>query len=273
MTGQNFPSYTSDHKPIDEASVAFTCSQDASEFAFNVLAPHHPGLIQALSYFVSVECAQALGRWDPEKWSALVWTRWQCGDRGVGAYDHGVYKRTHIDGKEGFSIDFFDAQDRFICLLEGRGVVFRTRDFESWRKDSKDRSDKAPSESFDYADDNMLGVLAGEKPFLGPLESKSAGGLVDFANGMPPGHPWLNGSGDHVNSAHLAEIGRQFVSLLHEGKPFEVSAAEMRFDSYVELGTPFEIEQLDSDEADTIEMQLRQSGKNCTWLSYRLREI
>ncbi len=269
MAGQNFPSYTSDHKPIDDSSVAFACSHDAREFSFVQLPPHHPGLIQALSYFVSVECAKALGRWDPEKWSALTWTRWRCGESDVGSYDHGVYKRTHIDGKESFAIEFFDAQDRFICLLEGRGVVFRTRDFESWRKDSKDRTEKALSESFDYAANELLGVLPGERPFLGPLKARTASGLIDFANGMPPGHPWLNGSGDHVNSAHLAEIGRQFASLL-QGRAAIVSAAEMRFDSYVELGTPFEIEHLATDEPGMVEMQLRQSGKDCTWLAYQV---
>ena len=270
MTGQNFASFTSDHVVHDDGTVSFACSHDAAELPFVVLPPHHPGLIQALSYFVSVESAMAMGLWDPDKWSALTWTRWRCGEAGVGQYDHGVYSRTLIDGKESFSVDFFDAQDQFICVLEGRGVVFRTRDFETWRQDAKDHSEKALSDTFGFAEPPLLGVSDYDRPFLGPLQGNLATGLVDQANGMLPGHRWLNGSGDHVNSAHLAEIGRQFVTLLNRGKQLEITAAEMRFDRYVELGTPFEIEQLPGSDPKVIEMQLRQSGRDCTWLAYNL---
>lgn len=268
--GSKTKSFTGDHVVREDGSVAFTCSQDTELWPFAALDPHHPGEIQALSYWVSVECAIALGKWDPDKWSALTWTRWQCGERGVGKYASGIYRRTLIEGNESFTIDFFDAQDRLICVLDGRGVVFRTRDFEKWRSDAKDKVEKAPSESFGYAEPALHGVPEADRPFLAPLEGSAAHGLVDHANGMPPGHPWLSGSGDHVNSAHQAEIARQFACLVHGGKPTRVESAEMRFTHYVELGTPFDIELLPDSADDRLEMQMRQSGRDCTRITYRV---
>jgi hypothetical protein len=87
---------------------------------------------------------------------------------------------------------------------------------------------------------------------------------------MPPAHPWLDGSGDHVNSAHLAEVARQFVSLLRAGQPFRVTAAEMRFDRYVELGVPFTVERAEGDDETAVDMAIRQSGRVCTQISYRI---
>lgn len=267
MQGSPTSAYTRDHVVHPDDSVSFACSQDGERWPWSLLHPHHPGTIQSLSYWASVESAMALGTWDPEKWSALTWTRWHCGDHDVGRIAKGIYRRTSIDGKESFTVDLLDGKDRFVCRLDGRGVVFRTRDFENWRKTDKDAAAKAPSDSFDFADENLLGLASGERPLLGPLRGDAATALVDKANGMPPGHPWLDGSGDHVNSAHLAEVARQFVSLLREGEPFRVTSAEMRFTHYVELGSPFEIEQLDSRNR-AVSMQVRQNGRDCTWIEY-----
>ena len=269
MPAPHAKNFTSDHTVHEDGRVNFTCSQDDSLWPWTVIGPHHPGAIQAASYWLSVESAMALGTWDPDKWSALTWTRWECGDPDVGRMAHGSYRRTQIDGKESFSIDLFDAQDRLVCRLEGRGVVFRTRDFETWRSKAKESAGKADRADFAYADRTLLGIGAGEFPFLGPLEGNRATGLLDSANAMPPAHPWLDGSGDHVNSAHLAEVARQFVSLLRNGEPFRVTGAEMRFDRYVELGVPFEIEQVGC-EAATTKMVLRQSGRECTAIAYSL---
>ncbi|MDG5747697.1 hypothetical protein P8Q88_05850 [Qipengyuania sp. XHP0207] len=228
--------------------------------------------IPALSYWVSVECAAALGNWDPEKWSALTWTRWHCGDPEVGPYASGTYRRTTIDGKESFSIDFADSDSRHICHLDGRGVVFRTRDFEKWRKHDKDAAPRSSSAQFDYADPDHLGLAPGERPFLTELDGRSAQGLLDNANSMPPDHPWLDGSGDHVNSAHLAEVARQFVSLMREGRPFRVTGAEMSFRHYVELGAPLTIAGSAGDDG-TVEMTVRQGGHECTEIRYSVVEI
>lgn len=269
MPGSHSKAFTSDQVVHDDGSVDFTCSQDDALWPWTLIGPHHPGAIQAASYWLSVESAMALGGWDPDKWSALTWTRWACGDPGVGRMARGRYERTRIEGKESFSVDLYDVNDALICRLDGRGVVFRTRDFEKWRSEAKERKDTVSSGDFDYADRAALDLNEGEFPFLGPLEDGRATGLLDAANSMPPAHPWLDGSGDHVNSAHLAEVARQFVSLLREGVPFRVAEAEMRFDRYVELGVPFEIER-NAVSADSITMRLTQSGRDCTWIEFRI---
>ena len=270
MQGSTTSAYTHDHVVRADGSVAFACSQDGKRWPWSLLHPHHPGAIQALSYWVSVESAMALGKWDPEKWSALTWTRWRCDDPDVGRIAHGTYERSTIEGKESFSVLLYDARDRLICALDGRGVVFRTRDFEKWRQGDKEAAPKALSDSFAYADDRLLGIAPGERPFLSPLEGDTAVALIDRANGMPPGHPWLDGSGDHVNSAHLAEVARQFVSLLRGGEPFRVVSAEMSFRHYVELGSPFEVERIANAEQELISMQVRQSGHDCTLIEMRV---
>lgn len=272
MPGAHSKTFTSDHVVHADGSVDFACSQDDRLWPWSALDPHHPGAIQALSYWVSVESAMALGKWDPDKWSALTWTRWQCGDPGVGRLAGGTYTRSTIDGKESFSIYLRDAAGRDICRLDGRGVVFRTRDFEKWRKPDKQAAPKALSDSFAFASDALLGLAPGERPFLSPLHADSATALIDAANGMPPGHPWLDGSGDHVNSAHLAEVARQFTSLLRGGQPFRVTGAEMRFDHYVELGSPFEVERVDSN-SGAVTMQVRQAGRDCTRITYHLQDL
>ena len=271
MPGPHGKAFTGDHVVHDDGSVEFACSQDLAAWPWAALHPHHPGAIQALSYWVSVECAAALGSWDTDKWSALTWTRWHCGDPDVGAYASGTYRRTTIKGKKSFSIDFADAGGRHICRLDGRGVVFRKRDFEAWRKGGKVAAPKSSSDELPYGDPRLLGLSCNELPFLSPLESGTAQGLLDTANSMPPRHPWLDGSGDHVNSAHLAEVARQFASLLREGDPFRVVSAEMRFSHYVELGSPFTIERVEEGDCE-VAMRVRQAGHDCTDIRYALAE-
>lgn len=271
MPAPHTKNFTSDHHVHEDGRVTFACSQDDALWPWTLIGPQHPGAIQAASYWLSVESAMALGTWDPEKWSALTWTRWTCGDPEAGRMAQGCYRRSRIDGKESFSIDLFDAHDRLICRLDGRGVVFRTRDFEKWRSKAKEPKPKSASADFAYAGRDALGLAEGEHPFLGPLHEGKAEGLLDAQNAMPPAHPWLDGSGDHVNSAHLAEVARQFVSLLRAGKPFRMTEAEMRFDRYVELGVPFEIERV-AETGSAIEMVLHQSGRECTVITYRVED-
>ncbi|MBX7497117.1 hypothetical protein K3172_14760 [Qipengyuania sp. 6B39] len=273
MPGAHDGAFTSEHAVTEDGSVTFACSQDFAQWPWAALHPHHPGPIQSLSYWASVECAMALGTWDPDKWSALTWTRWACGEPQVGSYASGTYRRTVIEGKESFSIDFADAKGRHICRLDGRGVIFRTRDFETWRSGGKDAAPKSGSDSFIFADDVLLDLAKGERPFLAPLSGERTTGLIDAANGMPPGHPWLDGSGDHVNSAHLAEAARQFASLVRSGEPFRVTGAEMTFRHYVELGSPFEVERTDTGEGDAVGMVVRQSGRDCTSVTYSVAPL
>lgn len=270
MQGSTTSAYTSGHVVHTDGRVSFACSQDSERWPWSALPTHHPGTIQSLSYWASVESAMALGTWDPAKWSALTWTRWECGDPGVGRIAHGIYRRTIIEGRESFTIDLLDDEDNLVCRLDGRGVVFRTRDFEKWRKSDKEAVPHALFDSFDFAEARLLNIAPGERALLSPLHEGRATGLVDRANGMPPAHPWLDGSGDHVNSAHLAEVARQFTSLVRDGKPFRVVSAEMTFRHYVELGSPFEVTTIGGDGREVVQMLVTQGGHDCTLIEYRI---
>ena len=137
MVGQYDKSYTSGHDVRADGSVAFRCSDDEELWPFLGLAPHHPIVIHTINFFISVECSPARGTFDPKKWSALVWMDWDWIDPDAGHAAHGVMESTEIDGKLGFLIKLYDQEDRHSCDIRGRGVVFRTRNFENWRDKAK----------------------------------------------------------------------------------------------------------------------------------------
>lgn len=108
--------------------------------------------------------------------------------------------------------------------------------------------------------------------FLAPLsraDKVTTAGLITKTNGLRPGHPYIAGSGDHVNSTHMGEVGRQFGDLLL-GRPLINRGGEMNFLHYVELGTPFEVELSGHDEsAQQFALIVRQAGQVCTRIRMR----
>ncbi len=120
---------------------------------------------------------------------------------------------------------------------------------------------------FDYASKEAVGVATPSESFLAELtraETVSTSGLITKANGLRPAHPYIGGSGDHVNSTHMGEVGRQFGALLLE-RPLINRSGEMVFSHYVELGTPFDVELLAHDEGKQIfSLIARQAGRDCT---------
>lgn len=273
MAGLPDTSFTSDHEIRDDGTVAFLCSRDSEAWPWLALPARHPIVLLTVLYWASVDCSRALGYRQEGKWSALTWTKWDCDPAPCGPLDHGIYENTSTDDEMSFRLAFFDAKDVCIVRFSGRGVVFRTRNFEGWRKNSKPQPRvKLPIDDFAFAPDTALALGAGERAFLAPLDSAGAPparGLITTENGMPPGHPFLSGSGDHVNATHLAEVGRQFVSLLRAGDPFEVVGGEMQFDRYVELGVPFEVERCGGS-GDT-RLSVIQSGRACASMTIRVR--
>ncbi|QUL36848.1 hypothetical protein [Erythrobacter sp. JK5] len=240
-------SYTSDHEVRADGSVAFACSQDVREWPWLALPPQHPLVIQTQNFWTSVGATQAAGTRDDSKWSALTWTDWVLGDRAAGIAARGLFERTDDNDKLEFAIELFDAQDRLIARIRGRGVVFRTRDFESWRDKSKVKARDAAAETgvFDYAPREQLGLSSVEPPLIAPLREQDGSltttALITKENGLMPGHPYFSGSGDHVNTPHLAEVARQVACLLCDGRQVTITSAEMDMHRYIELDTPIEI--------------------------------
>lgn len=267
-------SFTHDHVVGEDGSVSFSCSRDVEEWPWLALEPLHPILIQTENFWTSVGASRALGTREEGKWSALTWTDWTCGEPDVGHAVRGVFERTEVDDQLAFATRLFDADDREVVHMRGKGVVFRTRNFESWRESSKRKAavSDAP-EDFEYASQEALGLPADEPPLLSPLDKQGglhAEALITRDNGLMPGHPYFSGSGDHVNTPHLAEIGRQFISLLLGGAPFTVTEGEMDMHRYVELGCPFRVDLRDRTDGE-VKLSISQLGRDCASMRLRYR--
>ncbi len=264
--------YTSDHDVRADGSVAFACSQDVNEWPWLALPPQHPLVIQTQNFWTSVGAGQAAGTRDDSKWSALTWTDWVLGDQDAGIAARGVFTRSTQDEKLEFATELFDASDRLITRIRGRGVVFRTRDFESWREKSKKEASKASTDigAFQFADRDLLGISRKEPPLIARLSERSGkrvtSALLTRENGLMPGHPYFSGSGDHVNTPHLAEIARQIACLVCDGRSVTVTSAEMDMHRYIEFGTPIDIV-VDRISEDRFTLSVSQLEKPCSTIS------
>lgn len=121
----------------------------------------------------------------------------------------------------------FDDTGALVYHMTGKGVVFRRRNFEGWRGEAKEKL-PVPSRSVDFAfaSAGRLGVATQDECFLSELakgETPAAQGLVSKARGFLPRHPYHGGSGDHVNSNQLADVGTQFLHLARGDAPFIIT--------------------------------------------------
>ncbi len=271
-------SYTTNHKVLSDGSVAFECSQDTAEWPWLALPAQHPLVIQTQNFWTSVGATAALGTRDDSKWSALTWTDWALDDLNAGQAARGVFALSGDDGELAFRTELFDAQDRPIARMGGKGVVFRTRNFEKWREGSKAsaKQDAPASMQFGYAPRELLGLTEREPPLIGPLvesqEGLAATALVTRENGLMPGHPFFSGSGDHVNAPHLAELARQTVSLLCEGSAVLIAHGEMDMHRYIELGTAISIT-IEQHQDQTAVLRVSQLGRSCAVLKMTWVEV
>ncbi|WP_435416797.1 hypothetical protein WAB17_07810 [Parerythrobacter aurantius] len=243
------------HEVLGDGSVALTCSDDRRAWPWLALDPHHPIVVQTVNFWASVEAGLAKHSWDDGQWTALTEMEWQCGAPGCGHAHHGLADYYDDDGKQRFRITMFDAAGRLVYRMSGAGVVFRTRNFEGWRAEAKAAagSERAP---FVFAADEAVHAPVAGGSFLGADDAGLA--LVTPGNGLPPGHPYMSGSGDHVNATHLAEAVRQYAALVLGKGAALPSGGEMHFRRYVELGVPFSIAG-----DDTASVTIHQAGRPC----------
>ena len=266
-------SYICNPVVVDDQTVRFECSQDVSEWPWLALPPQHPLVIQTQHFWSSVGASQALQSRDDDKWSALIWTKWQLGHREAQIATHGQYCASGegSDGKHlDFAIELFDEQDRLIVALEGKGVVFRTRDFESWREKSKQAASNPSPAPFEFADATLLGLSDEEPSLIAPLTKVDGKthttALITKDNGLMPGHPYFSGSGDHVNAPHLGEVSRQLVCQINDGQSPLITEGEMDMHRYIELGTPFDI-RVEEQSGEQVALAISQLGKSCAKIS------
>ncbi|WP_379552486.1 hypothetical protein [Qipengyuania sp. DGS5-3] len=284
MSNAPTKSFTHTHVLKENGTVEFRCSADSEAWPWLKLPVHHPTAVQAVHFWASVGASIAAGTFDTEKWSALTWTQWEIGERDAGQPVRGRMvrleaqngKRDETGERLGYQLAMFDAEDRLAYEVEGKGVIFRTRDFPAWRSEAKSKAGISGGEkAFAYAPSALAGIEEFGVPLLSPLQGRAApraDALITAENGLPPGHPYLDGSGDHVNSTHLSEAATQFLSLCREGAPFRVTGGEMRFTHYVELGVPFTIEQAEKSEG-AMAMQITQNDTPCCIASLRFEKL
>lgn len=262
--------YTFNHKRLEDQSVVFDCSQDAEVWPWLKLNPTHPILVQTINFWASIDSGEFLGTLDPDVWTALTQVEWTCGAPSVGLPVRGLYRTEKKADRARYHLKFFDAADQTVAQMSGQGVVFRTRNFESWRGDAKEKIVKPKPPPFEYAAKQRVGVATQSESFLADLtraDTVSTSGLITKANGLRPAHPYIGGSGDHVNSTHMGEVGRQFGELLL-ARPLKNRGGEMEFLHYVELGSPFEVEMISHDpDAKQYALIVRQAGRDCTQIT------
>ncbi|VAW00812.1 hypothetical protein MNBD_ALPHA04-2122 [hydrothermal vent metagenome] len=274
MTIASASSFTHSHVILDDGTVVFKCSSDKNQWPWLALDPFDVIVVQTINYWTAVETGAARGTLDTGKWSALTRTEWTCGKQGVGHATHGLGHAFGVDGDPHYSLIFFDKSGSLVYSIRGKGVVFQNRDFESWREKAKEKTPPPFSvDEYQYASADAVGVATQREVFLSPLikgDTPSAQALITKENGFPPAHPWLSGSGDHVNSTHLADAARQFANLLPGERSPDVVSGEMRFKRYVELGYPFQIEQvLETDSQNAVSIVVKQAERLCATVTLR----
>lgn len=266
---KTFPhEFTHTHQNLDDGSVIFECSQDQKIWPWLALHPHDPIVLQTINYWAPVELGETRKTFDREKWTALTETTWSLGTPDIGKIVRGVAAPLSEPNSMDYDIQFFDEQDRLICHMTGKGVVFQNRDFEAWRNKAKAVIGALPKPTdFQYAASDLTGAAVQSQSFLSDLidaDRPTVQALITQENGFMPEHPHISGSGDHVNATHLAVAGQQFVTLLESGKQIEANDGTLKFMTFVELGHPFEISVSETAKKDkTIQLDFHQAGTLC----------
>ena len=264
--------YTFDHELSEDGSVSFECSQDSEVWPWLNLAPTHPILIQTVNFWASFDSGVFLDEFKTDSWTALTHLEWTCGRDGVGLPARGAYAGFKDKDRARYTLQLFDKADDLVCSYSGQGVTFRTRNFEGWRDQAKQKLWDPEPPVLDYVAAGAVGVAASSESFLSPLQRSADAvvttGLITKENGLRPNHPFIGGSGDHVNSTHMGEIARQFGCLLLQ-RPTQNRSGEMRLKHYVELGVPFEVALLAQSEEDrTFTLMVRQADRDCAEIDW-----
>lgn len=268
---------------VDNGRVEFSFDLDPSKWPWLCLPPQHPVLIEKYQYFTSITASWATGLFAPETYSALTGFNWQCPgiheDCGYGSRAVSVNRET----TEGISIDIdvFDKDDRHLVHMECVGASFGDRDFASWRAQSKKNAcDQAGQFSVDYASPVSLGLGKYGISLISGLETvnnmPTVTALVTSENGFQPHHPYLTGSGDHVNVAHFIDCGLQMAHLVLQPQTgLQCTSGQASFMRFIELDVPFRIRLTQKESGDgnhRLRFQLTQLNRVCTEMQLTLRE-
>jgi len=275
-TAQKTGDYCFDHVVTDDGAVAFRCSGDKEKWPWLALHPANNTLIQLINYYSLTSVSAALGRLDPEKWTALTSFTWRVYKTKAHATHGQADAKEPDDDGPGYAASFFDSDGELVYRFRGEGVVFRNRDFEAWRAKSKSQALALPEpDGFAYAPPEAAGVATPAECFVSPLHqdagAKYCDALITKETGFPPAHPYHDGSGDHVNSGHLCDAAQQCAALMRgqaglEGYP---SGGEVQFKRYVELERAFRISLVSNVKMlESLQLKVEQSEKLCAEITF-----
>lgn len=268
-----FPNaYTLNHARDVDGAVTFDCTKNSDIWPWLTLPPIHPILIQTVNFWAAFDSAVFLDEFRADAWTALTKLDWTCGPPEVGYPARGRYFSASQDDRARYELTLWDATGAVVADFVGEGVTFRTRNFEGWRDAAKTKLKPPAPATLNYAPAASVGVADQSESFLAPLREEAGTvtttGLITKENGLRPNHPYIGGSGDHVNSTHMGEIARQFGELLLE-RPTQNRSGKMALKHYVELGVPFEVTLLERSEEDhSFSLLVRQADRDCAQIDW-----
>lgn len=264
--------YTFHHAVEKDGAVTFECTQDRDIWPWLNLAPTHPIPIQTVNFWASFDSGVFLDEFRADSWTALTRLEWTCGSADVGLPRRGRYASFQEEDRARYTLQLWDEGGALVADYAGQGVTFRTRNFEDWRGKAKKKLRDPEPPGLAYAAASDVGVETPSESFLAPLsrtqDAISTTGLITKENGLRPAHPYIGGSGDHVNSTHMGEIARQFGQLLFE-KPLPHLGGRMKLKHYVELGVTFEVA-LKAQTETGFEISIHQADRLCAEVTWTL---
>jgi len=265
------PDFTIDRVFRDDGTFEFRCSYDLNIWPWQALHPHDPIYLQTINFWAPFEAGIARGEYTPDKWTALTETKWELGEPDIGRPVRGVAAPVNADNI-GYNIQLFDGDDRLVYGLSGKGVIFQNRDFAAWRQAAKDKVATLPKpKHFEYAPHEQTGANSPAESYVSPIKDGSkAQALITTENGFIPNHPFISGSGDHVNATHLHVLGEQFTCLLEGGRKISSPSGTMTFNRYVELGHPIDVE-LNAKRDGFVDLSMYQAGKLSAGMAFEYK--
>mgnify|MGYP001800253119 CR=1 FL=1 len=265
--------YTYNHAVDEAGGVTFECSLDSDVWPWLKLVPTHPILIQTVNFWAAFDSGAYLTEFKTDAWTALTQLEWTCDKTEAGPPRQGRYASFEEKNRARYTLELRDEAGALVAEYAGKGVTFRTRNFENWRGEAKEKLRPPAPPHLSYAQADHVGVATQSESFLAPL-SKGAGavttqGLITKENGLRPAHPYIGGSGDHVNSTHMGEVARQFGHLLFD-EPIPHLGGMMKLKHFVELGAIFDVTLITKTE-QMFEISIHQAGRLCAEVAWIFR--
>lgn len=278
----------------DETHCALTYDPDPVRWPWLQLPCWHPVVAEKYSYFSSVSAGIATGLISDSSFTALTGMDWEyLGDPNGARYPAKARMESVSDTRQAaFSVAAEGPDGSVLFRMNGKGVVFRNRDFQAWRamRKSSAPAPDAHSRPFTPAPAALAGCDRQEAVLVARPTTEDAiicQARVATDAGFHPGHPYHTGSRDHANAAHLLDAAYQSAhAILAEtgtraanGEALLCIGGRARFSNYVELDRNFELLLTANDEENTgsgtcrtLGFDVAQGGEPCARLSLRLRD-